>query len=215
VQNVARGLKIKSNERHEATGPLKAGRDFPTKQELKALIDSAPDRWRAYFVTAIFTGMRSSELRGLLWSDIDLANATLHVRQRADQWGQIGPPKSGAGRRDIPLAPIVVNALRRHRLASPGEFVFINTEGGILLPHNFYTYVWAPLLKTCGLDYKFHSLRHAAASLYIELGWAPKRIQSVMGHSSITMTFDRYGHLFPQGDVGADMLRLEAAITAA
>jgi integrase len=65
--------------------------------------------------------------------------------------------------------------------------------------------------------YAFHSLRHAAASLFIEtLGWTPKRIQSVMGHSSITMTFDRYGHLFAdtEGDKEA-MKRLEAAIVAA
>ena len=57
--------------------------------------------------------------------------------------------------------------------------------------------------------------RHAAASLFIELGWQPKRIQAVMGHSLITMTFDTDGQLFPQGDVSEDMRRLEAAIIAA
>jgi len=45
--------------------------------------------------------------------------------------------------------------------------------------------------------YNFHALRHAAASLFIEQGWTPKRIQTVMGHSSIQVTFDIYGHLFP------------------
>jgi integrase len=159
--------------------------------------------------------MRSSELRGLRWSDVDCEAATLHVSQRADQWGKIGSPKSVAGRREIPLAPIVVNALKQHKLVSRGELVFVNSEGGVLSPRNFFTYVWAPLLKTCRLDYKFHSLRHAAASLFIELGWQPKRVQAVIGHSSITMTFDRYGHLFPQGDVGEDMKRMEAAIVAA
>ena len=65
--------------------------------------------------------------------------------------------------------------------------------------------------------YRFHSLRHAAASLFIaHLGWTPKRLQEVMGHASITMTFDRYGHLFsdPEGDKEA-MKKLEAAIVAA
>ena len=83
---------------------------------------------------------------------------------------------------------------------------------------NFLSRVWAPLLSRCGIPhYAFHSLRHAAASLFIEtLQWSPKRIQSVMGHSSITMTYDRYGHLFadPEGDKEA-MKRLEAAIVAA
>jgi integrase len=65
--------------------------------------------------------------------------------------------------------------------------------------------------------YGFHMLRHAAASLFIQhLGWSPKRVQTVMGHSSINMTFDLYGHLFE--DLAADreaMKKVEAAIIAA
>jgi integrase len=45
--------------------------------------------------------------------------------------------------------------------------------------------------------FKFHALRHFAASLWIELGFTPKRLQAMLGHSSVQMTFDRYGHLFP------------------
>lgn len=212
AQNVALGVKVRSDERHKATGPLKAGRDFPTKADLKLLIDHAPERWRPFIVTAIFTGMRASELRGLHWCDVDLEKATIHVAQRADTWGKMGPPKSAAGKRDIPLTPLVVNTLRQAQ--NNGELVFTNSSGRTIAYSNFHTYVWQPLLDACGLDYEFHSLRHAAASLFIELGWQPKRIQAVMGHSSITMTFDRYGHLFPQGDISADMRRLEAAIVA-
>ena len=215
AQNVALGVKVRSDDRHRASGPLKAGRDFPTKAELKLLIDAAPEFWRPFIITAVFTGMRASELRGLHWSDVDFKNAMLHVSQRADTWGKMGPPKSAAGRRDIPLTPMVVNTLRAHRIASgPDELVFKNSHGRIIAYSNFHTYVWCPLLDACGLDYEFHSLRHAAASLFIELGWQPKRVQAVLGHSSITMTFDRYGHLFPQGDVSEDMRRLEAAVTA-
>jgi integrase len=215
AQNVAAGVKIRSDERLKASGPLKSGRDFPSKTELKLLIDKAPEKWRPLIVIAIFTGMRASELRGLRWSDVGLDNATIHVSQRADTWGKMGPPKSAAGRRDIPLVPLVVNTLRSHRLAQNNELVFANNNGRAFHYANFHTDVWTPLLKACGLDYKFHSLRHAAASLFIELGWQPKRVQAVMGHSSITMTYDRYGHLFPQGDVSEDMKRLEAAVVAA
>lgn len=208
AQNVALGIKVRSDDRHRANGPL-----FPTKEELKLLIDRVPERWRPYIVTAIFTGMRASELRGLRWCDVDFDAGTIRVTQRADAWGKMGSPKSAAGRRDIPLVPMVLNTLRQRK--QPGELVFTNTLGGVISHHNFHTYVWKPLLKACGLDYEFHSLRHAAASLFIELGWQPKRVQAVMGHSSITMTFDRYGHLFPQGDVSEDMKRLEAAVVAA
>jgi hypothetical protein len=74
---------------------------------------------------------------------------------------------------------------------------------------NIHARVWVPLQNKCGLTdngeprYGFHMLRHAAASLFIKyLGWSPKRLQTVMGHASIMMTFDRYGHLFE--DVTAD-----------
>lgn len=87
AQNVARGIKVKSDERN-AQGPLREGHDFPTKEELRVLMDKAPARWRPLIITAVFTGMRVSELRGLRWCDVDLAGATIHVRQRADNWGK-------------------------------------------------------------------------------------------------------------------------------
>ena len=93
----ALGVKVRSDDRHKAGGPLKSGRDFPSKAELKLLIDRAPERWRPFIVTAIFTGMRASELRGLRWCDVDFDNATIHVAQRADTWGKMGSPKSAAG----------------------------------------------------------------------------------------------------------------------
>jgi integrase len=74
----------------------------------------------------------------------------------------------------------------------------------------------AAALRDCGIDYEFHSLRHAAASLFIEqMQWSPKRIQTVMGHSSIVMTFDGHGHRFPQGDISEDLKRMEAAVLRA
>jgi integrase len=218
AQNVAaaRSKKRRSNDRHTAA-KLKAGVDFPTKPELKALIDTAPSRWRPFIVTAIFSGLRASELRGLRWEDVDLDAGLIHVRQRADAWGTIGSPKSKAGTRDVPLVPLAVNALRQWRVQSaPGrELVFCTRSGKPYALTNVRKKVWVPLLQQNEMrTYGFHSLRHAAASLFIELGWSAKRIQDVLGHSSITMTFDRYGHLFPQHDLAGDMAKLQAAIGA-
>ena len=125
--------------------------------------------------------MRASELRGLRWCDVDFDAATIRVTQRADAWGKMGSPKSAAGRRDIPLVPMVVNTLRQRKLQNGGELVFTNTLGGVISHHNFHTHVWKPLLKACGLDYEFHSLRHAAASLFIELGSAAKPFKPLWG----------------------------------
>lgn len=226
AQNVATGVKIKSDDRQKAR-QLKEGRDFPSKQEIRQLIDAAPDRWRPFLVTAVFSGMRASELRGLRWQDVDLDEVVVHVTQRADAWRRIGAPKSAAGTRTIPLTPMAINALRQWRLVCPvGELglVFPNGAGNVDSLTNIARRVWKPLQVACGIvtengkaRYSFHSLRHAAASLFIAtLGWTPKRVQSVLGHASITMTYNTYGHLFTdrEGDKEA-MLKLEAAIVAA
>ena len=91
---------------------LEVGVDIPTKDELRAILGAAKGKWRPLIVTAIFTGLRASELRGLRWPDIDLDRRVLNVRQRADFENKIGDPKSEAGKREVPLAPIVVNTLR-------------------------------------------------------------------------------------------------------
>jgi integrase len=221
AQNVALGVRIKVDTRETTSGPLRSGVDFPTMAELNVLIENSTGRWRPFIVTAIFTGMRLSELRGLRWNDVDLDAGQIHVRQRADQWLKIGPTKSKAGMRDIPLAPMVVNTLKQWQTECPKgalDLVFPNTIGNIETMRNIHPRCWMPLQAKCGLPgYGFHMLRHAAASLFIKyLGWSPKRLQTVMGHASINMTFDRYGHLFE--DVEADrnaMAKIEAAIRAA
>jgi len=250
AQNVARGVKIKKNDRDDESGPLRAGVDFPSMPELNQIIAGTTGRWRPFIVAAIFTGMRASELRGLPWSNVDLDAGLIHVRQRADKGGSIGPPKSKKGKRDIPLPPIVVNALRQWRDECPkrdtglksanGEpvkelhFVFPNGQGNVESLSNVYDRFWQPLQMKLGLAidtgekdadgnpimvhrYGFHMLRHAAASLFIKhLGWKPSRIKDVMGHSSITMTFDLYGHLFEDIEADrAEMEKIEAAILAA
>jgi integrase len=224
AQNVARGIKIKSDDRQKAR-LLAEGRDFPSKAEIRQ-IDRAPDRWRPFLIVAVFTGMRASELRGLRWQDVDLDEGLIYVTQRADAWRRLGPPKSAAGTRTIPLVPMAVNALRQWRLVCPKgelELVFPTSAGTVDSLTNIAKRVWKPLQVRCGIvgddnkaKYGFHSLRHAAASLFIALGWLPKRVQSVLGHASITMTYNVYGHLFVDRDGDKEaMKRLEAAIVAA
>jgi len=237
AQNVARGVKVRSDARNTETGPIRAGRDFPDRSELRTLIEAVTGRWRPLIITAVFTGMRASELRGLNWASVDLESGTIHVRQRADAWGTIGKPKSRAGNRDIPLTPIVVNTLKEWKESCPkGELdiVFPNGSGNVESHTNIINRLWDPIQIKHGMTietdkrdadgdlivvakYGFHSLRHAAASLFIaHMGWTPKRVCAVMGHSSIRMTFDLYGHLFEdREDDQAGLQKLESAIVAA
>jgi len=163
-------------------------------------------------VTAVFSGLRASELRGLAWDDVEFDCGILTVRQRADRCNTIGSPKSNAGKREVPLAPIVANALREWKLGCPrfagdGEprlwLVFPNSKGNVDTLPNIHRRGLGPVQLAVGIakdqlhpKYGLHSLRHAAVNLFIEQGFSPKRVQALMGHSTIQMTFDTYGTFF-------------------
>jgi integrase len=223
-QNVAREVAIKISSRD------KAGIQIPTKDDVRALLAAACPRFRPLLLTLLFAGLRISEARGLRWDDIDLDQGVLHVRQRADRWNAMGKPKSKAGRRDIPMPPVLVNSLREWRLRCPrGELglAFPNGIGKTETLQHIAGRYWGPLQVACGITraadtsegdspiqrprYGLHACRHWYASFLIDQGWAPKRIQTAMGHSSIVETFDTYGHLFPQPDDELQKLAISAA----
>jgi integrase len=118
AQNVVR---MRGRQRRKGNGraKLKIGVDIPSLDEIKQLIPHLAGPRRALIITAIFTGLRASELRGLRWTDVDLKKGELHVRQRADPWGTIGAPKSAAGTRTVPIPPQLVSILRECKLACP------------------------------------------------------------------------------------------------
>lgn len=205
--DVARDVKLPRNRRDEDE------RTIPTKDEIRIMIDKCPEKYRPLIVTAIFTGMRISELRGLTWDCVDFDKKLIVVRERADRFNDMGKPKSRTSRRSIPMAPIVIETLKVWKPDCPGgdlNLVFPNGKGNIENHSNIHNRIFVPLLVENGIvdetgahKFSFHALRHAAASLFIEQKWQPKKIQALLGHSSITMTMDVYGHLFesPEDDV--------------
>jgi integrase len=229
AQNVAMDVSVKDSKRGKAK--LKAGVDIPTPDEIKRIVHAATGRARPILVTAIFTGLRSSELRGLRWVDVDLAKGELHVRQRADRFGKIGKPKSEAGERTIPLAPLVANTLREWRLVCPkGELglVFPNNKGKLWDHVHIVThFLWRTMVAAGVVDAKgeakykgLHALRHFNASWLINrnanggLELPMKEVQERLGHSSIVVTSDVYGHLFPRTDRGDEMAEAEKLLLA-
>src|SRR6516225_6150078 len=117
---------------------LEVGRDIPTPQEVTRLVQAAKGKARVLLMTAASTGLRSSELRGLRWHDVDLKHGELHVRQRADRYNVIGRPKSQAGNRTVPLGPLVLNVVREWKLKCPrGEAGLVfPTATGCVARHN-------------------------------------------------------------------------------
>jgi integrase len=213
AQNAAQPVKVDMKKRDQRK--LAVGRDIPSKEEIQTILSKAAGRWRPLLIMAIFTGMRSSELRGLTWDHVDFDQKVIHVQQRADHWGAMGAPKSAAGDRKIPMSPMVVNALREWGLSCPwGEvgkgpegrlrLVFPNGNGRVenhanIANRGFYALqIAAGIVDATGKPkYGMHALRHFFASWAIERDFSPKRVQALLGHSSIQMTFDVYGHLFP------------------
>jgi integrase len=231
AQNVVHNL---SRKRHRQTerrqrSALKVGVDIPSPAEIRAILSHLQGRWRPLLLTAIFTGLRASELRGLRWADVDLKKAELRIRQRADRFNAMGQPKSPTSQRTVPLPPIVVSTLREWKLACPkGELdlVFPNGAGRIESHANIVNRALGPVQIAAGIVTKagrpkysgLHSLRHFYASWCINrradggLELPLKVVQHRLGHSSIQMTGDRYGHLFPSGDTSAEMAAAEKSL---
>jgi integrase len=231
-----RGKERRAERRQR--GKLKVGVDIPTREEIAAFCAAVQDmrhlrHLRPLLLTAVYTGLRVSELRGLRWEDVDLKRAEIHVRQRADRYANIGRPKSEAGERTVPILPELLSVLREWKLACPKgalDLVFPNGAGKVENLGNIIQRGLIPAMVRAGVadvardadgnvicyeDGKpavlarytgIHALRHFFASWCInrkadggrEL--PAKVVQEWLGHSSIVMTLDRYGHLFPRGD---------------
>jgi len=236
AQNVVSHLRRNrrnGSERHaekRRRGKLKVGVDIPTPDEIRIIIQHLTNH-RSTILTAIFAGLRASELRGLRWQDIDLKRAVIHVRQRADRYRQIGPVKSVAGERTIPLPPMLVNTLREWKLACPKSelgLAFPDAHGGLASWKDIVEGAFHPAQVAAGVadargkaKYRgLHALRHFYASWCINrrveggLELPLKLVQARLGHASIQMTADRYGHLFPSGDDGAELAAAEQALLA-
>jgi integrase len=233
-QNVVRGVTVKRSTRDRKRVTI------PPKEHLRAILEAADrvdkedPRLPVLMRVAMFGGLRSSELRGLALSHADLNAATLQVCQRADRWGEIGSPKSDAGHRTIPIGPSLVSALRRWKLRCPPSeaglmfpnergqpisqhriidlFLSVQVEAGLAIDTGKITAdgetIWKP-------RYGLHSLRHAAASAWINQGVDLKRLQVWIGHATIQLTIDTYGHLITDAQGDASLASgAEAALLA-
>lgn len=242
--NVAASVKIGTGTRQrvEVTVPAMAdvkailGKLDELVQHPNKRIADAWVRRRALIAFAIHTGCRASEIRGLPWDAVDLKAGKIEVRQRADENGVIGPPKSKSGNRTIDIPASLVAILRELRLRSRHALVFASEEGNPQSLANIYNRAWAPIQIAAGVcdpkkdangdvirdedgkpimepRYNFHSLRHYHASALIDAGANPKEVQSELGHSDVRVSFGIYGHLMT--DEEAEQRRKDRAETLA
>ena len=130
------------------------GVEIPTIEEIRIMQENCPPAWAPHFLTLVFAGLRSSELRGLPWSSVDFDAHTIRVFQRIDRYGEVGWPKSEDGQRTIPVPPIVINALREWKLKCPkGKLglVFPNGAGNPQNHQNMINRFLQPMQVRAGI----------------------------------------------------------------
>lgn len=183
-------------------------------RDLFRVAEEVGSRWRNYYVAAVRTGLRPGEMLGLRWGDLNLSGdpGSLRVRRALDTHSAavFNPPKSPAARRTVALHHEAKETLLSQREALRGEglpagqkdLVFPSTSGGPMNSGNLRRRELQPLLKRAGLpEITLHELRHTFASIMLHEWLVPPAVVSkMMGHASISFTFDVYGHLIPSAD---------------
>jgi integrase len=167
----------------------------------------------ALFYTALFTGMRRSELLALRWCDVDFIYSQIYVNRSLHHLKDgryiFTEPKSAKSRRTIALSPSAILVLKDHLakrkvelsmlgiLLKDDDLVFSTLEGKPFRP-NTVSRAWATLATRAGvMVIRLHDARHTHASLMLKQGTHPKIVQERLGHSSIQITLDTYSHVAP------------------
>jgi len=168
---------------------------------------------------ASLTGLRQGELFALRDRAVDLATRVLIVEAGARE-GKLVPTKTAAGRRRVRLSSEATRVLREQLVArAPNDLglVFPTPTGAVWRKDNFMSRVFRPAVRRADLaPLRFHDLRHTHAALMVAAGAHPKLLQAQLGHTSINVTLNTYGHLFPDAfaDIGQALDRLVRAAPA-
>lgn len=176
---------------------------------LQAVLDNSPDCY-PIFLAAIHTGMRSGELAGLKWPDIDWNRRLTTVRRIITNRGKVAPTKTNRIR-TVDVSSTLYDELKTLRLRQiqkwgerAPEWVFANSEGNHLDMHNLKHRHFYKALQKAGIRrIRFHDLRHTFASLLIGNGESLAYVRDQLGHSSIALTVNTYTHLIPGSNRGA------------
>jgi integrase len=188
--------------------------------EAAALLAALPGRDRALWATAMYAGLRRGELLALRWEDVDVGAGVILVERSWDAKEGIVAPKSRAARRTVPIAAVLREHLLEHKLRSGRRvgLVFGTTYTQPFTPSNVRKRANAAWLRAGLEPIGLHECRHTFASLMIAAGVNANALSTYMGHSSVTIILDRYGHLMP-GNESEAAARLDAylskAVTAA
>jgi integrase len=191
------------------------------RTEIERLLGACSPKGRLLLATALYSGLRISELLGLIWEDIDFAAGLIRVRaqlsraHRGEAARRVAP-KTPASIRPVPLVDQLSQLLVAHKQASPfaapNDWVFATSRGTPQGQRNVAERVLKRAAEAARLNgdgwppLRFHDLRHTFAShLIVDLGLDVAQVSRILGHASITITLDVYTHLFDNARHGREI----------
>ena len=169
--------------------------------EVGKILDAAEGQDKNLIATLFMAGLRTGELIGLMWSDIDLKHNTITVNRTIGR-GNIGTPKTRNSNRSIgivnALKPYLENQLKI--TGSQNSYVFLNSEGRHFFDSkNIRDGLWKKVLKKANVDYRYiYNTRHTYCSINIQSGENILWVSKNMGHSNSNITLSKYAHFIPQ-----------------
>lgn len=208
VMGILRAIVTEACDRHDLVSPGRGIKPLKQKRteikpftlaEVERLVANVRPDFRTYLVTRFYTGLRTGEVNGLQWQDIDFEKNTISVERTVSRDGD-GEVKTDLSRRTIPMVAVVRNALMaQHAIAEPGcPWVFHSKHGNPIDAVNFANRVWYPLLRFVGLAKRTpYQTRHTAATLMLAAGENPEWVAHMLGHSTTEMLFRTYSRFVP------------------
>ena len=166
--------------------------------QVKTILERVRPDFRNYYTVRFFTGLRTAEIDGLMWSKIDFQRRQILIHHAWVE-GEFVPTKNDGSYRAVDMSSMVYEALRdQHQVTSDKPYVFCNSNGQPLSHQTVTNKVWHPLLRHLGLNKRRpYQTRHTAATLWLAAGEAPEWIAKQMGHSTTEMLFKVYSRYVP------------------
>ena len=168
-------------------------------EEVHKILTTVREDFRPYYTIRFFTGMRTSEIDGLQWKNIDLQRREIHIREALVN-GVLGGTKTYGSDRTIQMNDRVYQAFLQQKSLNNGksDFVFCNRDGGPLDYRLVNKRVWHPILRFLGLTpRRAYQTRHTAATLWLAAGENPEWVARQLGHSTTEMLFRVYSRYIP------------------
>jgi integrase len=186
----------------DAVTPPRVERTPPevwTVEQAQNFLDATKGhRWHAVYLIALTTGARRGEILGMEWENIDWNRHTVRIIKSVSEVNGkavISDPKTKRARRTVSLPQIVLDALEP--LKESSGFIFQTSAGTPVAPRNLLRHFYSVLDTLDVPRIRFHDLRHTAATILFSQDVHPKKVQELLGHSSIVLTLDTYSHIIP------------------